>query len=135
MLLQKNVHNMDSTSWLLVLGLSFQSAFLIANILSLLTKKIFIRFENRLPILEKRSSHFVKVFSLLKIIFSVLERNSWFWWGFPDFQKGFRILKTFSWFWKIFMFFDIFFFDFGNLEFEFFFILKKLSSWHVSKRM
>ena len=66
---------------------------------------------------KKKSSHFVKVFSLLKLFFLVLERNSWFWWGFPDFQKGFPILKTFSWFWKIFMFFDLLFFFFRFWKF------------------
>ena len=80
--------------------------------LFLLIKKIFIRFENKLPILEKKVISFCKSFLSFKIVFLgfgkkflILMRFSRFSKRFSYFENVFLILKNFYVFWFFFFFF------------------------------
>ena len=80
--------------------------------LFLLIKKIFIRFENKLPILEKKVISFCKSFLSFKIVFLgfgkkflILMRFSRFSKRFSYFENVFLILKNFYVFWFISFFF------------------------------
>lgn len=94
--------------------------------LFLLIKKIFIRFENKLPILEKKVISFCKSFLSFKIVFLgfgkkflILMRFSRFSKSFSYFENVFLILKNFYVFWY-------FFFRFWKFRIWIFFYFEKV---------
>ena len=88
--------------------------------LFLLIKKIFIRFENKLPILEKKVISFCKSFLSFKIVFLGFGKKFLILMRFSRFSKRFSDFEKFL----CFLIYFFFFFDFGNFEFEFFYFEK-----------